>query len=81
MDTILTLLNNPKFWLAVKVIAGCWIFSAATYALPEPPKSGGFWVGLYGFLFRFTHCVAANLDKAREKVGIPGASGPADPRA
>jgi hypothetical protein len=37
------------------------VFSAAVSAM-DPPKIGG--NGFYGWLYRFTHLLAANLDRA-----------------
>lgn len=37
-----------------------WVFSAAVSAMNPPTTKAGF----YGWLYRFTHLLAANLDRA-----------------
>ena len=37
-----------------------WVFSAAVSAMNPPATMAGF----YGWLYRFTHLLAANLDRA-----------------
>lgn len=45
------------FWTGAGAL---WIFSAAVSAMDAPqPKDGGF----YRWLYRFTHLLAANLDR------------------
>ncbi|HLH35455.1 MAG TPA: hypothetical protein VKX41_12330 [Alloacidobacterium sp.] len=50
--------SPESFWLGA---AALWIFSAAVSAM-DPPKTGD--SGFYGWLYRFTHLLAANLDRA-----------------
>lgn len=47
-----------SFWTGAGAL---WVFSAAVSAM-EPPKNGD--GRFYGWLYRFTHLLAANLDRA-----------------
>jgi hypothetical protein len=47
-----------SFWTGAGAL---WVFSAAISAM-NPPASGN--AGFYGWLYRFTHLLAANLDRA-----------------
>jgi hypothetical protein len=53
------LTNSPQsFWIGAGAL---WLFSAAVSAMDIPrPEDGRF----YGWLYRFTHFLAANLDRA-----------------
>jgi len=51
-------LTAQSFWVGAGVL---WFFSAAVSAM-EPPKSED--SRFYGWLYRFTHLLAANLDRA-----------------
>ena len=46
-----------SFWTGAGAL---WVFSAAVSAM-DPPKSGD--SSFYGWLYRFTHLLAANLDR------------------
>ncbi|HZU09051.1 MAG TPA: hypothetical protein VFA02_04055 [Pseudacidobacterium sp.] len=51
--------NNPQFfWIGVGVL---WIFSAAVSAMDAPRADDS---RFYRWLYRFTHLLAANLDRA-----------------
>ncbi len=54
-----------SFWTGAGVL---WVFSAAVSAM-DPPNTGG--SSFYGWLYRFTHLLAANLDRAL-KPASPG---------
>ena len=47
-----------SFWTGAGAL---WIFSAAVSAM-DPPEAGA--SRFYGWLYRFTHLLAANLDRA-----------------
>ncbi len=51
-----------SFWTGAGVL---WVFSAAVSAM-DPPKTGA--SRFYGWLYRFTHLLAANLDRALRPV-------------
>ena len=45
---------------------GFWLISAAVYALPMPDeKPQGFWPNFYSWLYKFTHKILANFDRAK----------------
>ena len=50
--------TSQSFWTGAGVL---WVFSAAVSAM-DPPKIGA--SNFYGWLYRFTHLMAANLDRA-----------------
>jgi hypothetical protein len=51
--------NSPQFfWIGMGVL---WIFSAAVSAMDAPRADDS---RFYGWLYRFTHFLAANLDRA-----------------
>ncbi|WP_158752290.1 hypothetical protein [Acidobacterium sp. S8] len=47
-----------SFWTGAGAL---WIFSAAVSAMSPPAANS---VGFYAWLYRFTHLLAANLDRA-----------------
>jgi hypothetical protein len=47
----------PSFWTGAGAL---WIFSAAVSAMDPPEAEGS---RFYGWLYRFTHLLAANLDR------------------
>ena len=49
---------TQSFWIGAGAL---WVFSAAVSAM-DPPKTGD--SRFYGWLYRFTHLLAANLDRA-----------------
>lgn len=49
-----------SFWTGAGAL---WVFSAAVSAM-DPPNTGD--SRFYGWLYRFTHLLAANLDRALE---------------
>jgi hypothetical protein len=58
--------NQPQFFWAGA--AALWLFSAAVSAMDAPrPDDGRF----YRWLYRFTHLLAANLDRAFGAVSTP----------
>lgn len=51
--------SNPQFfWIGAGAL---WLFSAAVSAMDAPRAEDG---RFYGWLYRFTHLLAANLDRA-----------------
>lgn len=50
--------SPESFWLGATAL---WIFSAAVSAM-DPPNARD--SAFYGWLYRFTHLLAANLDRA-----------------
>jgi hypothetical protein len=46
------------FWIGVGML---WLFSAAVSAMESPQSNDS---RFYGWLYRFTHLLAANLDRA-----------------
>ncbi|HEX3437720.1 MAG TPA: hypothetical protein VHT24_13205 [Pseudacidobacterium sp.] len=50
--------GNLQFWIGVGAL---WLFSAAVSAM-DAPRTGD--SRFYGWLYRFTHLLAANLDRA-----------------
>jgi hypothetical protein len=57
--------SAQSFWTGAGAL---WIFSAAVSAM-DPPKTGD--GTFYGWLYRFTHLLAANLDRALRPVPTP----------
>jgi len=60
-------LSNAVLW---KAIVAYWLFNAAVTALPQP--NGG---KAYQFIYRFMHTLAGNLDRAAQKLNVPGTGG------
>jgi len=67
MDSLMTFLSNSVLW---KAVVAYWLFNAAVTALPQP--NGG---KVYQFVYRFLHTLAGNLDRAAQKLNVPGANG------
>jgi len=59
MHTSLWQIATAQFWTGAGAL---WIFSAAVSAMDAPGKGDS---RFYGWLYRFTHLLAANLDRAR----------------
>lgn len=72
MNALISFLSNPILW---KAVLAYWLFNAAVAALPQP--NGG---KFYQFVYRFLHILAGNIDRAAQKLNIPGI-GPQDPHA
>ena len=53
------------FWTGAGAL---WVLSAAVSAM-DPPKTGD--SSFYGWLYRFTHLLAANLDRALRPTPTP----------
>jgi hypothetical protein len=60
--SFLKILPAPSFWTGALAL---WLFSAAVSAMDEPHDSDS---RFYGWLYRFTHLLAANLDRALRPV-------------
>jgi len=54
--------SEQSFWTGAGAL---WVFSAAVSAM-DPPKNGD--RSFYGWLYRFTHLLAANLDRVLGRV-------------
>lgn len=54
----MTVSSTQSFWTGAGAL---WVFSAAVSAM-DPPRIGA--SSFYGWLYRFTHLLAANLDRA-----------------
>jgi len=54
-----------SFWTGAGTL---WVFSAAVSAM-DPPRTGD--SSFYRWLYRFTHLLAANLDRALRPVLVP----------
>jgi hypothetical protein len=57
--------SAQSFWTGAGAL---WVFSAAVSAM-DPPKTGD--GSFYRWLYRFTHLLAANLDRALRPVPTP----------
>jgi len=58
----LKVLPAQSFWTGAVAL---WLFSAAVSAMDKPNNSDS---RFYGWLYRFTHLLAANLDRALRPV-------------
>jgi hypothetical protein len=59
MNFLRTALGSmPSFWTGAGAL---WLFSAAVSAMDQPSSKDS---RFYGWLYRFTHLLAANLDRA-----------------
>lgn len=68
MQGISELISNPLVW---KLLGGYWLFSAAVGAMKTPKENSSEW---YQFLFRFSHALSGNLNRAAVTFKVPGAS-------
>jgi hypothetical protein len=59
-----------SFWTGAGAL---WIFSAAVSAMDRPSSKDG---RFYGWLYRFTHLLAANLDRALGSAPLPQSPSP-----
>lgn len=64
---MMEIISNPLVW---KVLVAYWVFSAAVGALPTPNEKSALW---YVFLFRFSHGLSGNLNRAAVTLKVPGA--------
>jgi hypothetical protein len=60
--------SAQSFWTGAGAL---WIFSAAVSAM-DPPRNGA--SAFYGWLYRFTHLLAANLDRALKPASLEAMS-------
>jgi hypothetical protein len=65
-------LPAQSFWTGAGAL---WLFSAAVSAMDQPQSKDS---RFYGWLYRFTHLLAANLDRALRPVSVarPSSSSP-----
>jgi hypothetical protein len=74
MAEITSLLANPLVW---KVLGAYWVFSAAVGALPTPDKGSS---PFYIWVFRFSHGLSGNLNRAAIALKVPGADSSGGPQ-
>lgn len=65
LNEVFSFLSNPLLW---KVVLAYWLFNSLVDALPLPNGSE-----FYRFVYRFLHGVAGNLNRAAQKLNVPGA--------
>lgn len=67
MEEMIKFLTNPLVW---KLLGSYWLLSAIVGAMKTPTTNSPEW---YQFLFRFSHLLSGNINRAALALKVPGA--------
>lgn len=69
VNAINGLLHTPAFWIILGLLLLYWCFAAAVGSMEMPTAES---TARYRFWFKFLNRLAANLERARVALHIPG---------